>query len=258
MILQNKNIIVAGGSSGIGLATVKHLMNEGANVVAIGKNSEEDLPHASNQLQWVFGDLRKEDTIQQAIKVCIGHYKTIDGLLHVAGGSGRTFGDGPLHELTEEGWEKTFQLNASTTMLTNRAAINVMLHQNKAGSIVNTSSVLASHPSSHFFSTHAYAAAKAAIIGLSKSAAAYYAQKNIRINVVSPGLVDTPMAERAKGNKSIMEFIETKQPLDGGRISHPNDIAGMAAFLLSDQSTFITGQEITIDGGWSISDGQYK
>ncbi|MFN5357710.1 MAG: SDR family NAD(P)-dependent oxidoreductase, partial [Bacteroidota bacterium] len=67
MILQNKNIIVAGGSSGIGLATVKHLMNEGANVVAIGKNSEEDLPHASNQLQWVFGDLRKEDTIQQAI-----------------------------------------------------------------------------------------------------------------------------------------------------------------------------------------------
>lgn len=86
MILQNKNIIVAGGSSGIGLATVKHLMNEGANVVAIGKNSEEDLPHANNQLQWVFGDLRKEDTIQQAIKVCIGHYKTIDGLLHVAGG----------------------------------------------------------------------------------------------------------------------------------------------------------------------------
>jgi len=55
-----------------------------------------------------------------------------------------------------------------------------------------------------------------------------------------------------------MEFIETEQPLDGGRISHPNDIAGMAAFLLSDQSTFITGQEITIDGGWSISDGQYK
>ena len=258
MILMNKNIIVAGGSSGIGLAAVKYFIAQGANVVGIGKNSEDNLPHASNQLQWIFGDLRKEDTIQQAIKICIDHYKQVDGLLHVAGGSGRTFGDGPLHELTEEGWEKTIQLNATTAMLTNRAVINVMLHQKQPGSIVNISSVLASHPSSHFFSTHAYAASKAAIIGLSKSAAAYYAEKNIRINVLSPGLVDTPMAARAKGNESIMEFIKTKQPLDGGRISQPGDIVGMAALLLSDQTSFITGQEITIDGGWSISDGQYK
>jgi NAD(P)-dependent dehydrogenase (short-subunit alcohol dehydrogenase family) len=258
MVLQNKNIIVAGGSSGIGLEAVKCFIGQGANLVAIGKNSDENLPHASKQLQWTFGDLRKEDTIQQAIKICIEHYSRIDGLLHVAGGSGRTFGDGPLHELTEEGWEKTIQLNATTTMLTNRAVINVMLHQNISGSIVNVSSVLASHPSPHFFSTHAYAAAKAAIIGLSKSTAAFYAEKNIRINVVSPGLVDTPMATRAKGNSSIMEFIKTKQPLDRGRISRPDDIAGMAAFLLSDQSSFITGQEILIDGGWSISDGQYK
>lgn len=258
MVLQNKNIIVAGGSSGIGLEAVKFFIGQGANLVAICKNSDENLPHASKQLQWTFGDLRKEDTIQQAIKICIEHYSRIDGLLHVAGGSGRTFGDGPLHELTEEGWEKTIQLNATTTMLTNRAVINVMLHQNISGSIVNVSSVLASHPSPHFFSTHAYAAAKAAIIGLSKSTAAFYAEKNIRINVVSPGLVDTPMATRAKGNSSIMEFVKTKQPLDGGRISRPDDIAGMAAFLLSDQSSFITGQEILIDGGWSISDGQYK
>lgn len=258
MVIQSKNIIVAGGSSGIGLQAVEHFISLGANVVAIGKTNEGDLPHSSQQLQWIFGDLRKEDTIQQAIKICIDHYGSIDGLLHVAGGSGRTFGDGPLHELTIEGWEKTIQLNATTTMLTNKAVINVMLHQKKSGAIVNIASVLASHPSSHYFSTHAYAASKAAIIGLSRSAAAYYAEKNIRINVISPGLVDTPMAARAKGNESIMDFIKTKQPLDGGRISHPHDIVGMAAFLLSNQSSFITGQEITIDGGWSISDGQYK
>lgn len=66
------------------------------------------------------------------------------------------------------------------------------------------------------------------------------------------------MAARAKGNEDIMEFIKTKQPLDGGRISQPDDLVGMAALLLSDQSSFITGQEITIDGGWSISDGQFK
>lgn len=257
MLLQQKNIIIAGGSSGIGLEAVKYFIEQGANVVAVGKQNEENLPHANAQLQWLFADLRKEETIQQAIKICIDHYKTIDGLLHIAGGSGRTFGDGPLHELTEEGWEKTWQLNATTTMLSNKAMINVMMHQHHGGSIVNISSVLASHPSSHFFSTHAYAASKAAIIGLSKSAAAFYAEKNIRINVISPGLVDTPMASRAKSNQDIMNFISSKQPLDGGRIGMPKDIVGMAAFLLSDQSTFITGQEILIDGGWSISDGQY-
>ena len=257
MLLKEKNIIIAGGSSGIGLEAVNHFIEQGANIVAIGKSSEESLPHASTKLQWVFGDLRKEETIQQGIKMCIEHYERIDGLLHVAGGSGRTFGDSPLHELTEEGWEKTWQLNATTTMLSNRAIINVMMHQHHAGAIVNISSVLASHPSAHFFSTHSYAASKAAIIGLSKSAAAYYADKNIRINVISPGLVDTPMASRAKTNEAIMDFIKTKQPLDGGRISLPKDIVGMAAFLLSDHSTFITGQEILIDGGWSITDGQY-
>jgi NAD(P)-dependent dehydrogenase (short-subunit alcohol dehydrogenase family) len=257
MILKGKNIIIAGGTSGIGLAAVHFFLNEGANIVSIGKNNEENLPHATAHLQWVFGDLRKEETIQQAIKVCIEHYRTIHGLLHVAGGSGRTFGDGPLHLLTEEGWEKTWQLNATSTMLSNRAIINVMLHHQHAGSIVNISSILASHPSPHFFSTHAYAAAKAAIIGLSKSAAAFYAKNNIRINVISPGLVDTPMAARAKANEEIMQFIQTKQPLDGGRISKAEDIVGMAAFLLSDQSKFITGQEIAVDGGWSISDGQF-
>lgn len=258
MQLEQKNIIIAGGTSGIGLAAVKYFIEQGANIVAIGKSNENDLPHSNQQLQWIFGDLRKEETIQHAIQVCIEHYKKIDGLLHVAGGSGRTFGDGPLHELTEEGWEKTFQLNATTTMLTNKAVLNVLLYQKSTGSIVNIASVLATHPSAHFFSTHAYAASKAAIIGLSKSAAAYYAQQNIRINVISPGLVDTPMAARAKGNESIMDFIKTKQTLDGGRISQPQDIVGMAAFLLSDQSKFITGQEILIDGGWAISDGQFK
>lgn len=257
MLLKDKNIIIAGGTSGIGLAAVNYFLEQGANVVSIGKTGDENLPHATTQLQWLFGDLRKEETIQQAIKICIDHYKTIDGLLHVAGGSGRTFGDGPLHELTEEGWEKTLQLNATSTMLTNKAIINVMMHQHHAGSIVNISSVLASHPSPHYFTTHAYAASKAAIIGLSKSAAAFYADKNIRINVISPGLVDTPMSSRAKTNQGIMKFIGTKQPLDGGRIGKPNDIVGMAALLLSDDSTFITGQEILIDGGWSISEGQF-
>jgi NAD(P)-dependent dehydrogenase (short-subunit alcohol dehydrogenase family) len=117
--------------------------------------------------------------------------------------------------------------------------------------------VLASHPAPTFFSTHAYAAAKSAIIGLSTAAAAHYAGENIRINVISPGLIETPMSKRATENKAIMDYIKTKQPLDGGRIGKANDLSSMATLLLSDQANFITGQNICIDGGWSVSEGQH-
>jgi NAD(P)-dependent dehydrogenase (short-subunit alcohol dehydrogenase family) len=87
--------------------------------------------------------------------------------------------------------------------------------------------------------------------------AAYYARYNIRINVVAPGLVKTPMSQRAGADEGIMQFIQTKQPLDGGRIGIPEDVDGAAVFLLSDHSRFITGQVIAVDGGWSVTDGQY-
>jgi NAD(P)-dependent dehydrogenase (short-subunit alcohol dehydrogenase family) len=143
-------------------------------------------------------------------------------------------------------------------MLSNKAAIDHFLKQNKSGAIVNLSSVLAMHPAPSFFSTHAYAAAKAAIIGLSTSSASYYAKDNIRINVISPGLVETPMSVRARENDNIMSYIKFKQPLDGGRIGKANDVTSIAALLLSDQTSFITGQNIAVDGGWSVSEGQYS
>jgi NAD(P)-dependent dehydrogenase (short-subunit alcohol dehydrogenase family) len=113
-------------------------------------------------------------------------------------------------------------------------------------------------PSPQFFSTHAYAAAKSAIIGFSKSVAAYYAKDTIRVNVIAPALVDTPMAERAANDETILSFIKTKQPLDNGRIGKPEDMNGLAVYFMSDQSKFTTGQVIAVDGGWSISEGQYS
>jgi NAD(P)-dependent dehydrogenase (short-subunit alcohol dehydrogenase family) len=162
-----------------------------------------------------------------------------------------------LHELTIEGWNKTLELNLTSLMLSNQAAVKKFLEQKKAGTILNMGSVLGYSPSPKYFSTHAYAASKAAIIGFSKSIAAYYAKDNIRINVVAPALVETPMALRAASDENILSFIKTKQPLDGGRIGKPEDTDGVAVYFMSDASKFTTGQVIAVDGGWSISEGQY-
>jgi NAD(P)-dependent dehydrogenase (short-subunit alcohol dehydrogenase family) len=131
-----------------------------------------------------------------------------------------------------------------------------MRERGVAGSILNCGSVLGFSPSSRFFATQAYAAAKAAIIGLTRSAAAQYAPEGIRFNVVAPGLVATPMSQRAQGDERILAFVKTKQPLDGGRIGRPEDLDAAVVWLLSDAAGFVTGQVIAVDGGWSVSEGQ--
>ncbi|HAW02620.1 MAG TPA: short-chain dehydrogenase, partial [Verrucomicrobiales bacterium] len=138
----------------------------------------------------------------------------------------------------------------------NRAALRVFLEQGQGGSILNCGSVLGFSPSPHFFSTHAYATSKAAMVGMVKSSAAYYAKEGIRVNLLCPGLIATPMSERAQKNQPIMDFIRTKQPLDGGRIGVPQDLDDAAALLLSDGARFITGQVLSVDGGWTVSEGQ--
>ena len=162
-------------------------------------------------------------------------------------------GDGPLHELTPEGWSKTLELNLTSLMLSNQAAVKKFMETKSAGTILNMGSVLGYSPSPRFFATHAYAAAKAAIIGFSKSIAAYYAKDNIRINVIAPALVETPMAQRAANDEEILAFIKTKQPLDGGRIGQPTDLDALATYFMSDQSKFTTGQVVAVDGGWGVS-----
>jgi NAD(P)-dependent dehydrogenase (short-subunit alcohol dehydrogenase family) len=141
-------------------------------------------------------------------------------------------------------------------MLSNRAAVRAFLEAKKGGTILNMGSVLGFSPAPHYFSTHTYATAKAAIIGFSKAIASYYAKDNIRINVIAPALVETPMAQRAATDEAIMDYIRTKQPLGGGRIGRSEDLDGAAVYFMSDYSLFTTGQVLTIDGGWSISEGQ--
>ena len=258
--LENKKIVIIGGTTGIGLSAAKAFVHHGARVIVTGRKEDSVLEakrilgeHATS----IIANAIDAESTEHVIKTCNAIYGGFDGLYHVAGGSGRKMGDGPLHELTLDGWNKTLELNLTSIMLSNQAAIKEFLRKEKGGAILNMGSVLGFAPSPKHFSTHAYAAAKAAIIGFSKSIAAYYAKDNIRVNVVAPGLVVTPMAQRAANDENILSFIKTKQPLDGGRIGQPADLDGLAVYLMSDGSRFTTGQTIAVDGGWSISEGQY-
>ena len=180
----------------------------------------------------------------------------IDGLFNVAGISGRRFGDGPLHECTEEGWDTTLDANAKSMFLMCRAVLQQMLTQEPRedgvrGAILNMASVLAFAPERKFFASHAYAASKGAIVSLSKAMASYYAPHGIRVNAIAPALVETPMSKRAGENAEIMAFMRDKQPL--GAMMSAADVAGMAVFLLGDRARAITGTVVTVDAGWCVS-----
>ena len=258
--LTNRNIVIIGGTTGLGFSTAIAFIKSGANVVVVGRN-DENVTDAKNKLgsksESLVGDAVNPSTAIRAIELCINSFGSFHGLYHVAGGSGRKMGDGPLHNLTLDGWNKTLELNLTSLMLSNQAAIRQFLNQKTGGSILNMGSVLGYSPSPEYFSTHAYAAAKSAIIGFTKSIASYYAKNNIRINVIAPALVETPMAQRAAEDETILSFIKTKQPLDGGRIGNSSDLDGLAVYFMSDFSKFTTGQIVAVDGGWTVSEGQF-
>jgi len=259
-MLSNKSIVIVGGTTGIGLSAAKAFISNGARVVVVGRN-EESAAAAGKALGpgaiIHTGDAAHASTALTAIDTCVRRFGSFDGLYHVAGGSGRKMGDGPLHELTLEGWNKTMELNLTSLMLSNQAAVRKFMELKKGGTILNMGSVLAFSPAPKYFVTHAYAAAKAAVMGFTKSIAAYYVQDNIRVNMIAPALVETPMSSRAATDEIIMSYIKTKQPLDEGRIGKPEDLDGLAIYFMSDLSAFTTGQCVAVDGGWSISEGKY-
>ena len=257
--LANKSIVIIGGTSGLGLSAANACAAAGAQLVIVGRDDEHAQPARTtlgNAARVLVGDAMSPQTSDGAISTALKEFGRFDGLYHVAGGSGRSAGDGPLDQISDEGWEFTQKLNLNSLFYSNRAAARQFLKQRTPGSVLNIGSVLGFSPSPKYFATHSYAAAKAAIIGLTKSAAAYYAPLGIRFNVIAPALVQTPMAHRAVNDPAIMSFIKAKQRLDGGRIGQCSDLDAAVVFFLSDESKFVTGQVLAIDGGWSVSDGQ--
>ena len=207
-----------------------------------------DLPRAG----FFVGDVRDEAAVQRGVSACLDRFGRIDALMNVAGISGRSLGDGPLHQCTAEAWDAVMQLNAKGTFLMCREVLQLWTKVGQAGVILNTGSVLARHPQPDYFSTVGYAASKGAIESMSIAAAAYYAPEGIRINVIAPGLVNTPMTARAQGNAEIKEYITHKQPLRKGMLT-AEDVAKTACFLLGRDSSPITGQVVAVDAGWTVS-----
>lgn len=254
--LQDQVVAVIGGTGGLGLSAAHAIIAAGGRVVAVGrdpqraKRAEQELGESAHVLQ---GDVCDPATSDRVVAAAVAKFGRLDALYHVAGGSGRKMGDGPIHEATDEGISFTLQLNLASVMYSNRAAIGHFIQNRQAGAVLNMTSVLGYAPSPEHFSTHVYAAAKAGIVGLTRSAASRYAPDNIRVNAIAPGLVETPMARRAAEDEQIQSFIKTKQPLAGGRIGLPTDYDAAVVFLLSDQSRFVTGQVLAVDGGWSVS-----
>ena len=257
--LAHKSIVIIGGTTGLGLSAAEACIGEGASVVVVGRN-ETNASIADQQLgnsgKAIVGDAVQIGTAERAIACALGAFGSFDGLYHVAGGSGRRFGDGPLDQISDEGWQYTVDLNMKSLFFSNRAAVRQFLRDGKGGAILNMGSVLWNSPAPDYFATHTYATTKAAVVGLTTAAAAYYAKNNIRFNVIAPSLVETPLAKRAAGDPEIMRYVATKQPLDGGRIGQPSDVDAAVVYLLSDESRFVTGQVLAVDGGWSVSEGQ--
>jgi NAD(P)-dependent dehydrogenase (short-subunit alcohol dehydrogenase family) len=247
-------VLLITGSSGIAEATALLAGSQGYKVFIAGLDEQQcrDLNSRVAGSGYFVGDLREPSAAEGAFADCLKNFGRLDAVFNVAGLSGRQFGDGPVHECSVEGWDKTLEANTRPTFLMCRAAVRHWLEAGCGGTILNMASVLAFSPEPLHFSTHVYAASKGAIISMSRAMAAQYAGKGIRVNVIAPALVRTPMSARAQSDPELVEFVRQKQPLSGG-ILEAADVAQTALFLLSERSRHVTGQVVAVDGGWSVT-----
>jgi NAD(P)-dependent dehydrogenase (short-subunit alcohol dehydrogenase family) len=253
--LSDKVAIVTGGGSGIGRATAQTFAAEGAQVIVFDIEADSvdqtlaslNGPHPGSSR---ILDLTDAPQVASAIESVTSDYGRLDLLVNVAGGSGRKWGDGPADTCTIEGWDKTLALNLDSLFYCCKYALQAMLAQEK-GAIVNVASVLGLVGGDEDFATHAYAASKGAVISLTRSIASYYAPRGIRANAICPGLIATPMSQRAQGSDHIRARLAGLQPLTGG-FGAPQDVAQAALYLASDASSFVTGAVLTVDGGWTV------
>lgn len=248
MRLQDKVAVITGGASGMGLATVFRYLEEGARVVIADFNQTTgkaavDLATErgfSDRVTFIRTDVATEDDIERMIETANSEYGGVDIVFNNAGVGGAI---GPLTETTTEDWDYTFDVLARGVFLGIKHAARAMKEQGRGGSIINTASIAGLSGDG---GPLVYSAAKAAVISLSKSAAVELAGDRIRVNAICPGFIATPLA--GAGNEDSVKGAFSKgQPWpDYGKGDH---IAGAALFLASDDSEFVTGEALVVDGG---------
>jgi len=238
--LENKNIIVTGASGGIGNSIVKKLNQAGANILASGTRIEklEELKKNFENIKILKFDISQSDKIAEFIENATNELGgSLDGIVNNAG----ITQDNLAIRMSLEEWQKVININLTSTFLMSKFAIKKML-KNKSGKIVNITSVVG-HTGN--LGQANYTASKAAIVAMSKSLAIEYAKKNININCISPGFIKTAMTDNI--DEKFREVIVSKIP--SARLGEPDDIANAVLFLSSDQSDYINGETIHVNGG---------
>ncbi|KAF2843298.1 3-oxoacyl-reductase [Patellaria atrata CBS 101060] len=254
--IKGKVIALTGGASGIGFSTAKLLASRGAKL-SLADNRKESLDEAVKAIQTEFSaevigcvvEVRSTEDVDRWIKSTIDKFGRLDGCANLAGVVGKLIGVCPLTDLPEDEWELIIGVNLTGLMHCMRAQLKVI---EDGGSVVNAASIagLIGRPNSA-----AYSASKHGVIGLTKSAAKEVGKRNVRVNCVSPGVIETPMnagaqaTANAAGSGSKRDTWIKSVAL--ARQGQPQEVAHLIIFLLSNESNFITGQSCSIDGGWN-------
>jgi NAD(P)-dependent dehydrogenase (short-subunit alcohol dehydrogenase family) len=254
MKLEGKVAVITGGTSGIGRATAILFGQEGSRVVVVGRRQEEgdktvDLMRDKGaEAVFVRADVSQPQDVKEMIKRAINEYERIDILFNNAGINPESARK-PMAECSEEDWDRIMDINVKGMFLVSKAAIPEMIKQG-GGAIINTASILAQVSSKN---RAIYGTSKGAVVALTRGMALDYAPFTIRVNCILPGLVETEMAQElirsAQQDPRQWECLMCRLPI--GRTGKPEDIAHLVLFLASDESNWITGSLITVDGGYT-------
>ena len=240
-MFKEKIAVVTGGASGIGLATTKKLLSEGANVIILDLKMDEEIINSfGGNAIYLKCDVSNEENVKNCIEEIIKKFNHIDYLVANAGIGGSA---SKPHEVSMDEWNKVISVNQTGIFLLNKYVINEMLKSGK-GAVVNTSSMYGLVGSTTSF---AYSASKGAINQMTRSLALTYARDNIRVNAIAPGYVDTPILSMVPDN--VKKAMGNELPI--GRLGKDTEIANLICYLLSDDASFITGSIIPIDGGFT-------
>ncbi len=248
MRLDAKVAIVSGGARGMGAVEAKMFAREGAKVAIgdiledLGHEVEAEINEAGGEAVFVRLDVTKQEDWQQIVSTAVGSFGKLDILVNNAGISAR----GLVEDVDVEDWERVMDVNAKGVFLGTKAAIPEMRRAG-GGSIINISSQLGLVGTTH--SSPQYQASKGAVRLLTKATAVQYAADGIRCNSVHPGPIFTPMTERGRAEPDVYSSMLSKIPL--GRYGDPEEVANGVLYLASDESSYVTGSELVIDGGWT-------